>query len=287
VNQDIDRRRLLALAGASAAFAPSLAQAKAYPLQVKNDRIWLDAMVNGVKVEALLDSGAEISTADPVFVRRLGLSGGQDATARGSGAAAMSAKLIQGVRIEAAGVVVPDAMLGVVDLSDVGRRLLGRPLDLIVGRDLFYAARLMIDLKGGRIEAVSKSRRPRGVELPLIENKGNEELPLVVEGRAPVSAVFDLGNGGSVNLSREYAEKIGLFDGRPVGERTAGGLGGAVVNKTLTLKSVTLAGRTFNDVPATIDAKSDGVDANVGVGLLKRFGVVADFADRKVWLDPR
>jgi len=40
-------------------------------------------------------------------------------------------------------------------------------------------------------------------------------------------------------------------------------------------------------VPVAIDASPTAADANIGVRLLRRFGIVTDFPGRQVWLDWR
>jgi hypothetical protein len=65
-----------------------------------------------------------------------------------------------------------DQTIAVADLSDVGRRLLGHRVDVILGRELFDAARLSIDIDGSLISVVPRDREPRGVRLDLVTEHG-------------------------------------------------------------------------------------------------------------------
>lgn len=284
----LHRRQTLALILAAAAPVPAWAagaDAAGHRLVRRGDRLFLAATVNGTAVEALLDSAAETSLMDPRFAARLGLGGGTAANVVGSGASESEARLIPHVRIAAAGVSVSDATVAVVDLGDIGKRLIGAPLDFIVGRELFDAGPLAIDIAGGTIAAAEPSQARPGVALPLTERYGIEEVPVSIEGHAPTGAAFDLGNGSGVLVARAYADHIGLLKDHPATAVQGGGLGGARPRQRVVLKSLTLAGHTFPDVPADIDEAKNSSDVNIGVGILQHFRIVTDFPAHRVWLE--
>ena len=66
---------------------------------------------------------------------------------------------------------------------------------------------------------------------------------------------------------------------------------GTTVVETVTARagstSLTVAGRTFRNVPAAIDDQPNANDLNVGTSILKEFLIVTDFKQRAVWLAPR
>ncbi len=111
-------------------------------LRVVGDRLYLPAAVDGVAVEALIDSAAETSIVDAAFAARLGIGGGEPVTARGTGAATAAATLVGGVTIDVAGLRLRPREVGVIDLAGIARRLGRGPLSLVLGRELFDAARL-------------------------------------------------------------------------------------------------------------------------------------------------
>jgi predicted aspartyl protease len=263
------------------------ATAATTPLTVRGDRIFLPARFNGVATEAVLDSAAEASFVDDGFARRIGAERGRPVVARGSGGAA-SAHLVKGARIEAAGLTLDGLTIGVTDLDDVGERLFGHSLDAIVGRELFDAARLSIDIEKGCLAVLPRRNPPRGKMLKLSSHHGIETLPVSIEGDAPVWAEFDLGNGSEVSIGRAYAKRLGLLaPERIVAREEGGGIGGKVKRDVVVLKTLKLAGVTFRDVRATIDAQPNAADANIGVKLLRHFRIVTDFAQKAVWLQPR
>ena len=261
------------------------ALAAASVLTVRGDRLFLPARINGVAVEAALDSGAEATIVDDDVARRAGMPDGRAVTARGSGGSA-DARLVPHGRVEALGLTLPDVTIAVIDLDDVGDRLFGGRLEAIVGRDLFDAARIAIDIDRATIATASRAQSPHGVRLPLVARRGIETVPVSIEGRRRVRADFDLGNGSDVLIGRAYADRIGLTK-RVFARESGGGIGGSVRRRIVMLRSLRIAGTTFRNVRAAIDDQPHAADANIGVRLLRRFRIVTDFPRRSVWLQPR
>lgn len=254
----------------------------------RGSRLMIEARINGHAVQALLDSAAEATILDRDFARSLRLGSGQRVSAQGSGQGSFEAALVDGVSIEALGVSIPNQTVAVADLGDVGRRLLKRRLDVILGRELFDAARLSIDIEARRIAVVAREQEPAGLRLALSTEHGVETIPVQVEEGAPVRATFDLGNGSRVLLGKAYAERLGLLNGgRTARTERGGGLGGETTRQVYTLRSISIAGRTFSNVQAAIDPQPSASDVNVGVSLLRHFRITTDYANHAVWLQPR
>lgn len=282
------RRQILACgSGACLWMIASGARALARPnLIVRRNRLYLPASVNGHPVLALLDSAAETSLVDSGFARQIGLKPRLKVTARGSGGDS-DAELVDGVTIRALGETLGPLTVGKVDLSDVARRLVGMPLPLILGRELFDATRLYIDIDHGRIEPRALSNAPPGTRLDLAKSHGIETFSVAFENHAPVQAAFDLGNANEVLISTECATKSGLLgDGRKIVEKKGGGIGGERLRKTFFLKSLQVAGRRFENVPVAIDPDSSATDLNIGVQILRHFIITVDFSRSVLWLAP-
>jgi predicted aspartyl protease len=258
------------------------------PVELVNNRLFVPAVVDGVPVMALLDSAAEMTVLDDDFARRLGLAAEGGAAAHGSGAAQLEAAFAEGVAIGMGGVQLRDVRVAVMDLGEVSQRLVGRPLDMILGRELFYAAPLLIDIESRMVTALAQGEGRSGVRLPLGEHRGTPTIPAAVEGHGPVQAVLDTGNGSEVLVGRAYAERIGLTaPGRIVERRSGGGLGGARERDIVVLRSLLVAGREFRDVRAAIDPGETASDLNLGTSILRHFVITTDFPQRAVWLEAR
>jgi predicted aspartyl protease len=273
-----------AAAGSAAEPAP-----KAYPLVIeRGSRLSLAARINGHPVSALLDSAAELTLIDRDWARTRQLGQGKAVAGQGSGNASFEAQLVEGVTLAALGLQLPGQTVAIADLTDVGRRLLHRRLDAILGREIFDAARLSIDIEGRRIAVVDRKRSPPGTRLELVTEHGIETVPVRVEGGEPVRATFDLGNGSQVLVSTALAQRMGLLnDGRIVTEQAGGGLGGEARRQVFRLRTLEVAGRVLADVEAAIDPNDSASDLNIGVSVLKHFMITTDFAQHAVWLEPR
>jgi predicted aspartyl protease len=266
------------------AFAVSARAADARNLIVRHDRLFLDVRLNGHPVRALVDSAAEASFVDTAFARSIGLAGGAPVQARGSGGDTQ-AVMASGVTIEALGLQLGPLAVALLDLSGIGRRLVHGPLDVVVGRELFDAARLSIDIAGRRMRLAAPNETPAGVLLPLTTENGIETFEASVEGHAKVQAAFDLGNGGPVLVGAAYARDLGLLtDGRPIRGILGGGIGGEKALQTLVLRSLDVAGRQFNNVPAAIDTTGSATKLNIGVAQLRHFQIMTDFPGHQLWL---
>lgn len=278
---------LLALSGCTTMPAEP-PEVRAEPgLELVNNRLFVPALVNGQLVSALLDSAAEMTILDDDFAARLGLVATGSATALGSGAAAMEARFAEDVDIGMGGIQLRGIRVAVLDLGEVSGRLLGRPVDLILGREVFDAGPILVDIEGRMVTAIFRDDIPAGVQLPLTEVRGTPAIPAAVEGHDPVQAVFDLGNGSEVLIGRAYAERIGLTaPGRIVERRRGGGLGGARERDIVVLRNLSVAGREFRDVPAAIDPGETASDLNLGTSILRHFIITTDFARRAIWLEP-
>ncbi len=156
------------------------APAAAEPLELFNDRPFVAVTVNGRPAAALLDSAAEMTMLDDDFAAALGLTGTGGATAHGSGADAMEARFADHVAIHAAGAVL-DQRVAILDLGEVSSRLLGRNVDMLLGRELFDAARLRIDYRAADDRAV----RGRSARHPPAGRRASRHPDLPGGGRGP------------------------------------------------------------------------------------------------------
>ncbi len=268
--------------------APPVPAQEATLKLVRGSRLMLPVEINGRRVEALLDSAAEATLVDPAFAKTLKLGRGTSETGHGSGKDSFAAELVSGVTLKAVGVTMPDQTIAVTRLDDIGRRLLGHRLDAVLGREIFDAARLAIDIDGHRIAVVPRDREPRGVRLDLVSEHGVETLPVTVESSGPVRATYDLGNGGRVLIGRGFARLMHLLDdGRKVAIEQGGGLGGGLDRQVVTLKSLEVAGHRFENVEAAIDPNDGASDVNIGVSILRHFRMTSDFAQKAVWLESK
>ncbi|HET7316344.1 MAG TPA: retroviral-like aspartic protease family protein [Sphingomicrobium sp.] len=253
--------------------------ASAEPMLFDNGRLFIPATINGIATEALLDSGAETTVVDPKLASKAKLPEGQAIAIKGSGGRAL-ARLVEETEVEALGVKLHPEAVVVTELSDISRRLVKRPLAMILGREIFDSARLRVDIAGRAVDVVPKDGTPPGTKLPLTTHAGIESIPVTVNGKA-AQAEFDLGNGSGVLISRAFANRLHL---KRTGQRSGGGIGGKLTRDLIRIDRIEVAGITFRDVEAAVDDQANANDLNIGTSILKNFLITTDFAARSVWL---
>jgi predicted aspartyl protease len=253
----------------------------AEPLIVDHGRLFIMAKINGVPTEALLDSGAEASLFDPALASEAHFAPGEKTTMKGSGGEQV-VTVVSNVKIEALGRTIPAAEVVVMDMTDLSIRLIKRPTRAIVGREIFDAGPIRIDLAKSEVQALDAGADPRGVRVPLTSHNGIETVPVTL-GAESAQAVLDFGNGTGVMIGKELAEKMKL---RVIGKMKGGGIGGEIERDVVKIPALTLADKTFHDVEASIDETSSRAELNIGTPILKHFVVTADFKGRSAWFEP-
>lgn len=255
-------------------------------MTLRRNRLFVPARVNGYPVQALLDSAAELTLLDRAFARRIGLAGGSDTQAQGSGAQKIAAQLVDNVSLAAPGMDARAGTVAVVDLADVSRRLNGVRIHAILGRDYFDQVRLEIDIAARTLRPLPPGEQASGRLFPLSTAFGVETMMVVAEGQA-ASATVDLGNGNDPLISSGFARRLGaLTDGRAIGQDRGGGIGGEAVRQRLVLKSLTVGDRTFANVAVVVDAGENASDLNLGTSIFRHFLLTTDFANHRLWLRP-
>lgn len=261
----------------------TMSVARAAPLELHGNRLFIPVTINGVQAEALLDSAAEMTFVDSKLAARLKLVPAGSATAKGSGGPTQ-VQFAKDIHIEAAGVKLANMTVALLDMTELSKRVVAKDLQIILGREFFDAGRVRIDIEGRTIEKVDSADEPQGVRLPLLSARGIESFPCIVEGTA-TRADIDLGNGSEVLIGRAFAEAHGLLaPGRVVERKTGGGIGGMVDRDIVVLKSLEIAGFRFEDVRAAIDPQPTAGEVNVGTSILRRFVLVIDFPSHAVWV---
>lgn len=259
--------------------------ASPYALRVSGNRIFLPASVNGVKTEALLDSGAELTLVDRAFAGEAGLIAFGEAEARGTGEGTESVQFAEGVTLAAAGKTMEGQVVAILDLSEISARVVSGAVTVILGRELFDAGVWRLDIEGGTLEAVGPEELPANGALALTDAHGIKQVDILLNGFA-VKADFDLGNGNEVLLSRSFAEQAGLLDPANIlGVKEGGGVGSAVERTIVRVDRLEIGGHVLTGLTAAVSPNSDGADANIGVSVLRQFGLIIDFPGNRVWLE--
>jgi len=287
----MQRRRFLALS-AGLSLAPGLARAAGPPAQtldfqfVHDRQILFPIAVNGHPAEAWLDSGAGASVLDAAFAKALGvtLGGGIQAHGVAGGVAGVHQARVD---LQAGDLAMSGRRVAVMDLSAVAR-IVPRPVQVLLGRDVFDQAVVDIDFQRRRIGLIPRASfvPPPGRPVSLRPSGDLRSLPIVVAG-VPTEAILDLGNAGGLLLDRDFAEAHHLLADHRLSTELAVGADGPRESVQACLDRVRLGGVSFDGVPTVAEVGlTTRAPANLGLQLLSRFRLTIDFAGDRIWMAP-
>ena len=241
--------------------------------EMSDDRIYLKVQLNGVEVQALLDTSVRRSKISPQVSQQIGPRLLQDGN------------FIQGVTLEVAGVELSRRTLVVADMDDLPSSQPSTPVGVVLGRELFETHRVTLNLSEQSLTIAPRDSRPPGRLLPVRQSKGALQIPLQIEDLRRVWANLDFGVHTQVLLSRQYALYNGLHEAeRVVGQTTGAGLRGRVSRDLVALNDMTIADQKFNDIIAVIDSSVDAPEVSIGTTLLRDSIVTIDLTEKKLWL---
>ncbi|MDQ0462281.1 hypothetical protein QO010_000029 [Caulobacter ginsengisoli] len=281
-------QRKFAFAGGATATAP-------LPFEFYlGSRIYIPASVNGVETHVLLDSGAEATVLDKTWAAANGIKPTGSVTAVGTGGRA-EAELASGVTIRIGDLELKDLTVVLIDLRGV-EKMLGRPLPVILGKEVFNDLAVSLDFQARTIafQDPAAFTPPAGATaVPIMLVNGLRTVPVSIEGAAPVPMDFDLGNGSPLLVYSAFWKPAGLLtDGRLASKGLSGAVGGLKARDLVTVRTLTFAGVTFEAVPAVLfgdEAKdADGTISlgNIGMPILSRFALTTDYSHDRLWLTP-
>jgi predicted aspartyl protease len=261
--------------------------ARAMPFQFLLERqIVFPITIDGKPAEAWLDSGAGASVVDAAFARRLGLELGGPIKAHGVTGEVADVHLAK-ASLTAGDLAMPNRRVVVMDLSAV-QRLVGRPVQVLLGRDVFDQAVVQIDFETRRIALLPREgfAAPPGTPLPLKRSGDLRSIPIRVAG-VEMPAILDLGNAGGLLIDQEFAAHYGLLDGRKASTTLGVGADGAREEMQTTVDRLELGGVSLDATPTTATPNlSSKAPANIGLQVLSRFKLTIDFAGDRIWLAP-
>ena len=246
-------------------------------------RIFVTVKVNGHPVKAMLDSGASATVIDGRFAETLGLRPHGDAAGDGAGGGGRYGE-VEGVKLGLRDMTITAHPAVVIDLADVERQL-GHPLPIILGGEVFRQSVVDIDFPRRRIAFRDPARfkAPAEAQPVVLTPAGEGEAITAIVEERPAKLLFDLGNGSALSLTPRFWDRPDFLRGRRVSSTLSGGWGGMSVRGLTLIGDLTLAGSSFNGLPATLDhgaaqgAGQTSLDGNVGIAVLNRFHLIVDF----------
>ena len=259
------------------------------PFEIYGGHLYLTARVNGHEVPALLDSGASVIVVSASDAPRLGIAA--SGTERGDGfQGSATSDMARSVSVAVGNLTIRSDKVAMPDLTSIVRKL-GRPVSVVIGGEFFRDAVVEIDFAKRRLEFRNPSTLPtaRNMQvLALHEQNGLRVVDVRVEGR-PARMLFDLGNGGEMNLRPRFWKKDDFLKGRPATSWSSEGYAGVARGQKVLVRTLCIGDDRLSNVTTQLlespgpDAETDG---NIGLPIWSRFHLTVDFRRDRLLLSP-
>jgi len=259
----------------------------------RDSRIFMPTLLNGIATDSILDSGAGITVIDAALAEAAGIVGGGSLAASGTGGNT-EVQIASGVSMTIGNLEIRDLTVAIMDMSALSTRLLGRPIPIILGKEVFTEMIVDVDYPNERIafhDPDSWSYAGEGSVVPLLEHNDARIVPITVEGGDTIHVGFDIGQGSALTLFENYVNSTGLLDGRATTTGLGGGVGGAVLSTRTSVRSMTFGGVRFENVPASLALGAVGAfdtedeQGNLGTGIFNRFRMIVNYPEDELYLE--
>lgn len=264
------------------------------PLTPGRGLVEIEAQVNGRKVRAVVDTGAQLSAIDRTLAETLGLPRTMAAPILAYGVSG-APSLTHTVTLDLAlpGLAAPRVRAAALDLVGLSSAH-GGAFELLIGRNILRELILEVDFPLDRVRFLAPSAyRPPidGREIRLTRHAGGAPtLPVSIEGHPPLPLLLDTGASGWIALSEGAAERLGLLAaGRRITQAPAVSLGGVRLDRVTQASHVRLGELSLQHVPVQIYAPALRVGAPtglVGASALQGLRVAVDLGGGRIVLAP-
>ena len=265
------------------------------PFDLVNNHIYLDGAVDGKPVRLMFDTGS-INVLTPTAAKRLGLvSKGKLATG-GSGDQLTDLGFARAKQVRIGAATLASPVFAVIGLGDLPK-VEGVPLDGLVGYEMFRRFGVTIDYAKKRI-TLSDPRKfipPSGVAALTFHLDGYHHavISATLDGM-PVQLFVDTGSRGSLAMSGSFVRAHDLITkyGASPEAVTGWGVNGGSRGRPARFGTLRLGDLDIDGIAGDLFVGDKGGFANpdwsgnLGGGVLQRFTLAFDYANKKIYFAP-
>ncbi len=266
------------------------ADAAPRPFQVRDGQVVITVTLNGKDLPALLDTGAIRSLIDADFAREMGIRSQRI----GGGTIGASGKMVRygrtsNVKLDI-GAGAKSRSLGTYEAAEP---FAPEGVHLLIGMDVLDNMAVSLDFQTMTIgiERGVGFKAPVGEPFKLTRSHWLRPALSVTLADAQADLVFDTAASGALHLHTDVVARSPELSALPTTRRRITGIDSERDRDSIIIPSVTLGGRTFTDVRASAGEMPPvgrlPMHGVIGVDLMKRFHLVMDFAEDRVWMTPR
>jgi predicted aspartyl protease len=261
------------------------------PVELTEHRIYVNALVNGVRGKFILDTGASGIAFTDTFARRAGGKrvGATDIVGIGGGALANLYK-VDSIAFGASTLHDVVIMTGLDERDTSESDVAG-----LIGFDLLAGAIVELDLDAKTMRIMDPAKvqpdTSKGIVARVDLQTGTPRVGMTVGGRVPVLATLDSGNPLHVLFSQSLVSRDRVsFLSDPsnlASQLVYYGVNGNETDRCGQLQSLELGPVVYRPVPACASPSQSHNEVLVGLDFIRAFNIVFDYPDGYLLMMPR
>lgn len=264
------------------------------PFDLVNNHIYVDGFVDGKPARFMVDTGG-INLLTPAAAKKFGLVSEGKLASGGSGEQKADLALARGKQVRVGAATLANPVFYVVDLGDLPK-VEGVPLDGLVGYEMFRRFGVQIDYAKRQLTFSDPKKftpPPGATVLPFDFNGSMPIIPGVLDGM-PVRLSVDTGSRDTLTMSSPFVRAHDLTSKYAAAPETVigWGVGGGARGRPARFGTLSLGGLDIHGIAGNLFIGDKGgftdpdLAGNLGGGVLRRFTVAFDYANKKMYLAP-
>nr|WP_255482545.1 aspartyl protease family protein [Rhodanobacter sp. MP7CTX1] len=264
------------------------------PFDLANNHIYIDGSVNGKPVRLMFDTGAG-NLLTPAAAKRLGLTSEGKLASGGVGEQLNNRGFARAKEVRVGAATLADPVFAVTNLGDLPK-VEGVPLDGLVGYEMFRRFGVTIDYAKKQItfSEPKKFTPPPGAAALTFDLDGHYAVISGTLDGVPVRVIVDTGSRGSLVMTAAFVHAHDLITkyGASPEAVTGWGVNGGSRGRPARFGTLRLGDFDIDGVAGDLFVGDKGGLANpdwsgdLGGGVLHRFTVAFDYANKKIYLAP-
>lgn len=264
------------------------------PFDLVNNHIYANGFIDGKLARFLVDTGG-INLLTPAAAKKFGIAGEGKLAARGVGDQTVDLALAHAKEVRVGGASLADPVFYIIDLGALPK-VEGVECDGLVGYEMFRRFGVTIDYVGHELTLTDPAKFTPPAGASAVPFELDDHIPIVngmLDG-TPARISIDTGSRSSLTMHSPFVREHTLVERyHAAPEAVIGwGVGGPSRGRPARFGTLTLGEQNIVGIAGDLYTGDKGSFANpdlagnLGGGVLRRFTVAFDYANRKMYLAP-
>ena len=264
------------------------------PFELLNNHIYVSGRIDGKPARFLVDTGG-VNLLTPAAAKKFGIVGEGKMAAGGVGEQRVDLALAHAKEVRVGDAVLDHPVFYIIDLGKLAE-VEGSDADGLVGYEMFRRFGVTIDYAGHTLTLADPAKFAAPAQASVVPFELNDRIPIIagtLDG-VPVRISVDTGSRASLTLHSPFVREhdlVARYHAAP--EAVVGwGVGGPSRGLPARYGVLRLGDREIRGIAGDLYTGDKGSFANpdlagnLGGGVLRRFTVAFDYANKKMYLAP-